>query len=122
MLSQKTRWNRPFGERPEHFVALRGLWKLWHAALRALERQTDMLLAARFRQDPGSQLPRRRVTHVLSVPAGQLGNPDVIRVSGEPRDATRHSSHTFKMALTEPHVEHPDGAAFARRGSCATLP
>jgi hypothetical protein len=56
----------------------------------AAEFNTEHFLPARFGNDPWAALPGRIVTHVLSVSAGQLGDPVAIDILIKPCDRLFH--------------------------------
>lgn len=50
---------------------------------------TDEIAAARFRDHPWPDLPRRIVSDVLGVPAVEIGDPVILIVLMEANDSTR---------------------------------
>jgi hypothetical protein len=61
----------------------------------ALERPADPPLPAAIRQNPGTLLERRRVTHVLTMAAGQERHPVTVFVACPLRD---HLLHCYRLS------------------------
>ena len=60
-------------------------------AERTFDRRADALAALGCIQDPGADLPGRAVTHVLGMPAAQLGDPFSRLVSMKAVDLPLHA-------------------------------
>ena len=60
-------------------------------AFLTVQHLSKMLVAARFRQHPRPARHRRLVTHMLSMAAGQIGNPIAIIILVIPNDRLLHA-------------------------------
>lgn len=80
MIRQERRWHVLVGELPCTRVPFVSLGYRSHLAKVAIERLAQARVTPLLGDDPGSLLPWRCVTHVLRMPALEVGDPVALRV------------------------------------------